>query len=169
MSLLEIVKKVATIEMLDENQSPYTFKILPGISKKEIETLEKRLPCPIPDDVKELLVYSSGFENCILQSLDFTGSLSFEISDISPHTLPIAHDGMGNFWFIDLTSQSKTWGPVFFACHNPAVIIYQSDTLEQFIEDFTILSQQPLKSEINNVYQKYSIDMWKNNPNVLTY
>ena len=48
--------------------------------------------------------------------VDFTGSqCSFQHDEIFPHGLPIAADGYGNFWVIDLLPSSADWGPIYFA------------------------------------------------------
>jgi hypothetical protein len=34
---------------------------------------------------------------------------------------------------LDLLPGDDAWGPVFYACHDPAVIAYQAETIEAFL------------------------------------
>jgi hypothetical protein len=61
--------------------------------------------------------------------IDLTGeSFSVELEELFPSGLPIAHDGSGNFWVRDVT-------PVFFLCHDPPVVLFQSVDVETFVHD----------------------------------
>lgn len=79
--------------------------MLPALSGLEFKELQAKQPVPIPKDIMELLNYSTGLSG-LLESIDFTGKLDFEMLDLFPYALPIAHDGFGNFWVIDFTSQA---------------------------------------------------------------
>lgn len=155
--------------MVDEDGNSTKLKLRPGLSSKAISDIEEKLPCAIPSHIRELLEFTSGFENGPLDDLDFTGSLSFEYKDMFPHSLAIAGDGFGNFWVIDLMSQSADWGPVFYACHDPAVIVYQADNLESFIKDFLRFANPPHQADLDRVHEEYSMKIWGNNPDVLDY
>jgi cell wall assembly regulator SMI1 len=168
MSLLELIKAAEGMQIIDEDQNSDTLKLLPGLSDEEISTLERKLLAAIPSDVKALLAYTSGFENGPLESVDFTGALSFEMEELFPHGRPIAHDGFGNYWVIDLTSGSTEWGPIFFACHDPPVIVYQAANLLHFMEDVIRYSNPPHKADLDEVHEKYSMKVWKQNPGVLS-
>lgn len=155
--------------MVDEDGDSDNLQLLPGLTADELVELGHRLPCPIPSDVQELLSYTAGFANGPLDSLDFAGALPFEAEDIFSFGLSIAHDGFGNYWVIDLKSDSVQWGPIFFACHDPAVIIYQCGTLEQFLEDVLAFANPPHQSAIDQVHETYCHEIWRFNPNVLSF
>lgn len=155
--------------MVDEDGNITTLKLRPGLSPESISAIETKLPCAIPNHVRELLEYTAGFDNGPLDDFDFTGSLSFEYKDMFPYALPIAGDGFGNFWVIDVTSESKDWGPVFYACHDPAVIVYQADNLENFIKDFLRFANPPHQADLDKVHEEYSMTIWRHNPNVMDY
>jgi hypothetical protein len=61
--------------------------------------------------------------------IDLSGeSFSVELEELFPAGVPIAHDGSGNFWVRDET-------PVFFLCHDPPVVLYQSADVETFLSE----------------------------------
>ena len=171
MTLLETVKQARGMIMVDEGGGSSKLVLLPGFSKEQISALEDKLPCSIPTEIKDLLDYTSGFENGPLEGVNFTGAFlsDFDVHEILPYGLPIAHDGCGNYWVIDLVSQSQQWGPVFYVCHDPAVIVYQADDLKTFITDIIRFSNPPHQGDLDEVQEKYSMTIWKNNPNVLSY
>ena len=47
--------------------------------------------------------------------------------ELFPHGLPLAHDGLGNSWIVDVTTESHSWGPIFCSSHDAPVIVYQTD------------------------------------------
>lgn len=44
-------------------------------------------------------------------------------------------DGCGNSWNADIHPQTGHWGPIYFNCHDPPVVVLQSPDLAQFILD----------------------------------
>jgi len=107
----EVVRDATTRSLADEDGSPVVVKPRPGLSETEIDDFGKRLPCPLPQDVRELLAYCSGFEEGPLDVVDFTGlDCSFAYEDAFPYGHPIAGDGFGNFWVVDLLPSSTLWG-----------------------------------------------------------
>lgn len=167
MTLLETVKQAHGIPRVDEEGSSAGLEFLPGLSTEQIATLEKRLPCAIPSNIKDLLGFTSGFKNGPIEDIDFSGSLAFEMLDVFPYGLPIAHDGLGNFWVIDLVPQAQEWGAVFYVCHDPAVIVYHTETLEAFINNIIKLSNPSHQSTLDK-QEEFSWVIWKNNPGVLS-
>src|SRR5689334_8432785 len=43
-------------------------------------------------------------------------------------------DGFGNFWVVDVDPETGVWGAVFFACHDPSVIVVQAPDLATFLQ-----------------------------------
>ena len=52
-----------------------------------------------------------------------------------PAGLPIAADGSGNFWVLDLTPDTVEVAPVFFHCHDAPVLLYQAPDLATFLDE----------------------------------
>jgi hypothetical protein len=61
--------------------------------------------------------------------------MAFEQKEVFPNGIPIARDGFGNFWVLDLTPQTAKTAPVFFACHDAPVILYQSSDIASFLTE----------------------------------
>lgn len=169
-SAIDILKAAEAIHFEDPDGEVSELKLLPPLTDAELIQLESRLPCPLPQDVRQLLVYCRGFEG-VLESIDFSGGLTdgFGMEEIFPHAVPIAHDGFGNYWIIDLTKESTNWGPIFFACHDAPVIVFQTDRLAHFISEVIRFGNQPWKSEIDDVHEKHHFRIWKENPGMLSY
>jgi hypothetical protein len=169
MSLLDTLKLASGMLMVEEDGKSSKLELLPGLSQEQISALEVRLPCSLPNDIRDVLNYTSGFNNSPVNSVDFAGDLSFGFEEAFPYGLPVAEDGLGNFWVIDLVSQSQEWGPLFYVCHDPAVVVYQADSLETFVKDILKFANPPYQADIDRVLQEFSYAIWKNNPNVLSY
>src|SRR3954469_17971695 len=77
----------------------------------------------LPDDLRALLERAGGIDGGPLETIDFTGAtFDVEIRDLFPSGLPIAHDGSGNHWILDLTPHAAP-PLVFFASHDPPGIL----------------------------------------------
>ena len=168
MTPLNIVKKAEGTRFEDEDGNIDAIKLLPPLSPEELRELEGAIPCPLPDEARELLEYCRGFDG-VLESIDFSGLLTgFGMEEVFPHAVPIAHDGFGNYWVVDLTAQSSIWGPIFFVCHDAPVIVFQTDSLAHFIDEVIKLGNSPWKSEINEVHEIHHDNIWRQNPGLLT-
>jgi cell wall assembly regulator SMI1 len=166
---IEILKKAEGLKFTSEDGDADELALLPPLPPDEIDKLQAKLPCRIPEEIRELLSFCRGFDG-VLEAIDFSGlSGGFGMEEILPHALPIAHDGFGNYWIIDLTKDSTTWGPIYFACHDAPVIVFQTDSLSHFIEEAFRLGNAPWKGEIDDVHEKHHHRIWKENPGTLTY
>ncbi len=167
-SPLEVIKAAEGTVFQEEDGDKTPLTLLPPLSADELARLEARLPCPLPQEARELLLYCRGFDG-VLDVVDFAGDLSFEMDDVFPHCLPIAHDGYGNFWIVDLTAESTAFAPIFYACHDPPVIVFQTDTLAHFISEIIRFGNPPWKSEIDDVHEQFSNEIWSKNPKTMSH
>jgi hypothetical protein len=169
MSVIDFLKESAGIQLIDEDDGVDELTLLPGLSEEELAELERRLPCALPNEIRELLSFCRGFEP-VLESVDFSGNLGgFGLEEIFPFAIPIAHDGFGNYWVVDITSSSTSWGPIYYACHDAPVIVFQTDSLEHFVREIVRFGNEPWESEINDIHEKYHDRIWKENPDMMTY
>lgn len=165
----EIIQRAQATTLVDEDGEAIALQLLPPLSAAQIDAFAAKLPCPLPDDIRRLLAFCRGFTGTV-DIVDFTGEqCSFEQEEIFPHGLPIAGDGYGNFWVVDLLPSSGTWGPIYFACHDAPVILYQSTSLESFLSDLFKFSQPPHQSVIDDVHEDRLFDVWRKNPGVQSY
>jgi hypothetical protein len=108
MNTIEIIKSAQQARLVDEDGEPVSLQVSPPLQISEIDAVQDRAGQLLPIELRTLLAFCSGIDGC-LDGIDFTGeSMSFEQKEIFPNGLPIARDGFGNFWVLDLTlSQSK--------------------------------------------------------------
>lgn len=167
MSFLEMLKQARDLITVEEGEQSPELAFLPGLSDDEISAFEAKLPCPMPDGMRAVLKYTVGLNTYSVEGLNFCGE-PYELLDVFPYAVPIANDGTGNFWMIDFVSESQQWGPVFYVCHDPPVVVYQAATLEAFVKGLIKSANNPdtpisplLCPLIDKVYEK--------NPHALSY
>lgn len=167
---LEIVRAAEGTELRYEPDGEFErLDLLPPMPETEIEELTARIPCPLPTSVRELLRHTRGFANGPLESLEFGGLGSFEFPEIFPCPIDLAHDGFGNYWVADLTTASADWGPIYFVCHDPPVIVLQSPNLAHFLEEILKLGNPGgPRSELDLVHEDRAMRIWTENPEMLS-
>ncbi len=167
MKPIEIVRAAGT-RFGAEAGNDGRVKLLPPLGEAEVRELEARIPCPLPEEARELFAYCRGFDG-VLDSVDFSGLPGgFGLDEIFPCPISIAHDGDGNYWVVDLTARSSSWGPIFYACHDAPVIVFQSETLADFITEVLRFARSPRESEIDQVCNRHQIDIWRRNPGTMS-
>lgn len=167
MTPLEIVRQAQSTQLVDEDGEAVALELLPPLSAAEIDAFAATLPCPLPGEIRELLAYGRGFYGSAAETVDFTGEgCSYEQQEIFPHGLPIAGDGYGNFWVVDLLPSSQNWGPIYFACHDAPVILYQSPSLASFLTELFRASTPPHTSLVDDVHEDRPFNVWRTNPGV---
>lgn len=170
MTAVEIIQSALARDLVDEDGERITLDLLPGLSDAEIDALATELPCAVPASVRELLRFCRGFYG-VVEHVDFTGrdlDSSFGHQDAFPHGLPIAADGFGNFWVVDLHPASTAWSPIYFCCHDAPVFLYQSDTLERFLTELFKMGEPPHRSEVDDVHEDRIANVWGTNPGVMS-
>ncbi len=170
MPLVDIVRDLADTRVADEDGNEHVLETSPPLSAEEIDAIERGLPCRLPENMRALLGFARGFANGPLESFDFGGlpGAPFEFPEVFPNGVPIAHDGFGNYWVVDLTPASMEWGPMFYACHDAPVMVYQCDNLAQFLEDFRELVTPPHEGPIDWVHEQAVPNVWDNDPGVIS-
>jgi hypothetical protein len=166
---LDIVRGAEGTELrYDPDGNVERLDLLPPMPESDIERLADRIPCPLPGSVRELLQHTRGFATGPLESLEFGGLDAFEFPEVFPHAVDLAHDGFGNYWVADLTSASREWGPIYFACHDPPVIVFQSPDLSRFLEEVLKLGDPDgPRSELDAVHEDHAMQIWTGNPEMI--
>jgi hypothetical protein len=93
----------------------------------------------------------------------------FEFEAAFSYGLPIAADGYGNLWVVDLHQDTVRWGPIYLACHNAPIFLYQADSLEHFLDELFRLFEPPHQRLIDDVHGDRLAHVWQTNPGVLSY
>jgi hypothetical protein len=133
-----VIESALQQRWLDDHQKPVRIRLLPALSKKELDELARSQPVPPASDIRELLEFCSGIEiEGALEQIDFTGpTLRDGVgAELLSYGLPVAHDGFGNHWVVDFQPGNTDWGPVYFCGHDAPVVLLQSTTVEQFVSE----------------------------------
>lgn len=163
----EALHRLANAPLIDEDGEPIRVKLLPPLSDAAIEDFARTLPCPLPEEIRELLTYASGIDG-VLEGISVTGWQSYEDKELFPFAIDIAGDGTGNFWVVDLTADSTHFGPIYFACHDAPVIVYQCEGLAEFFLEVLKGHTPPCESQLEWVAGSRQFEIWKMNPGLLT-
>ncbi len=169
MTAIQHLQAAQAAQLVNEDGEPVALKLSPPLSGSAIDALQTRVGLPLPEELRTLLAYSSGVEGC-LDQIDFTGeSLCFEQVEVFPNGIPIAADGYGNFWVLDITPETTAAAPVYFACHDAPVILYQSADLAGFLSEVFKMNMPPHQSLVNDVHDDRLFQVWRNNPQVIEH
>ncbi|HEX5727353.1 MAG TPA: SMI1/KNR4 family protein [Longimicrobiaceae bacterium] len=129
----EVLEHARGERFADGRGRPLALEILPGLSDDEAHAFEQELGAPLPAEVADLLRFSRGF-SLPPYEVSFVGSDAWGWDDAFPRAVPLAGNGSGDFWVVDVHPVSGAWGPVFFASHDPPVVFLQSPDLAAFVE-----------------------------------
>lgn len=152
----------------DVDGEPVGFSTLPGLSAAEIDALEEELGFRLPDELRELLPHCAGIEEP-LQQIDFTGRLAaFGFERAFPRSVALAGDGFGNFWVLDASPEGAAVAPVFFACHDPPVVLFQAPSLAAFLSEAFRQYRPPHSSLLNRVQEEALWHVWEDHPGAMS-
>lgn len=167
MTAIECIENARRTTLSNEDGETVRIDLLPALAAGEIDGLEERVGLPLPEELRDLLGFCSGIEGA-LDGIDFAGrGMEFEQEDVFPNGLPIARDGFGNFWVLDLTPQTKSAAPVFFSCHDAPVVLYQSGDIASFLTEVFRMDTPPHKSLVDDVHADRLFEVWRRNPGVI--
>jgi hypothetical protein len=166
--LADTLRALPTLSLTDEDGAAHVIELLPPASAADIAALERRLPAPLPPDIRDALLVTTGLADGPLDSFSLLDAAGFGLEDLFPHAYSIAGDGYGNFWLLDLLPGAVTWGPVFYACHDPPVIAYQAATVDAFLRDTIAMWQPGGRSSVDVVHEEATRRIWSVNPLVRT-
>lgn len=145
----------------------------PGLSEEEVVRFQKELPGALPGEIRELLIYSAGFDVASGQLLKsrhmggttrvlFTGSGDIGLS-VLPCPVALFGDGCGNFWVVDV-NPSGAWGAILFVCHDPPVIAIQAADLACFLSQVLNPGGSDSKNALDYVRNAATTRIWKDDP-----
>jgi len=166
--LADTLRQIAGQKLVDTDGEETTLELLPPATHAEVAALEASLPAPLPDEIRAALAVTTGLANGPLESFSLLDLEGFGLDEVFPHAYSIAHDGFGNYWVLDLLPDSTDWGPVFFACHDPAVIAFQAPSVESFLRDLVAAPPDAPGSPINRVHDTVVHHLWKDHSGLIT-
>ncbi len=166
--LADLLRSLAGLRLTDEDGETQVLELLPPATEAEMRKLEDALPAPLPAEIRAALGVSTGLANGPLESFSLLDLEGLGLEDAFPHVYSIAHDGYGNYWVLDLLPESGDWGPVFYACHDPAVIAYQADTIEAFLRDVVAMWQPGPQSPVDRMREADVHRIWRDDSTLMT-
>ena len=167
-ALIALIESALQTPLFSEPNESVTLKLVPGMSEADLAAWAAKLPCPMPPEIGELLRYCRGIEG-LLDIIDFSGEYlhdGFGLDGIFPHAMPIAHDGYGNYWLVDLSPDSRAYGPIWFACHDAPVMLYQCAGMEEFLRELFRMHAPPFESALDDVHEDRLAHVWEKRPHV---
>ena len=108
MTPTEELKSILNEKCISEDEDEYKIELKPGLTDEQIDDLAKRVPSgQIPNDIRELLKFSSGFEFNGLEEVTFDGVGQFGFEEFFPTSVQLARDGFGNSWILDVNKNGQ--------------------------------------------------------------
>jgi hypothetical protein len=139
-----------------------TIERAPGLTPTEIDAIESEVGAPLPPGVRTLLEHTARVDGADID-LDFAGLVdAVATEDFFPAALPIAGDGAGNFWVVEIVPGAEA-APVFFLAHDPPVLAYQSPDVGTFLHE----ALTPDASAVADVRERAVFRIWRENPGEL--
>ena len=166
--LADALRSLAGLQLTDEDGKPHVLELLPPATEAEIRKLEAALPAPLPGEIRDALRVTTGLANGPLESFSLLDLEGFGLDEAFPHPYSIAHDGAGNYWILDLLPEPGPWGPVYYACHDPAVIACQAASIEAFLRDIVAMWAPGQASAVSRMHDEVVHRIWRENPGLLT-
>lgn len=154
MSPLQALKELLNDRFYTEDGEVREIRVVKGLTNTEIDAFKQLLPGKgIPDDIAELLRFAAGIKCDFPEDINFSNIDSFNLEAFFPNLAELSGDGLGNFWLVDIDYEGN-WGPVYYACHDPAVIMKQSENLTQFIIQLHGLFKEGENSLFHQLYDE---------------
>lgn len=151
----------------DADHLPVTLQLRPGLRAEESAALQNRYSVPLPGELLALLTETAGVEG--LLDLDLTGTRHLvEMPDLLPAPHPIAADGFGNVWLLDLTPDTTEAAPVFFFSHDPPVLLYQAPDLATFVDEALKQFEPRHTSLVDSVRRDHGRHVWGSRPGAMS-
>ncbi|MGX1930628.1 SMI1/KNR4 family protein [Flagellimonas sp. 2504JD4-2] len=167
MKPLDQLKSILGNQYESEDGDLYEIELLDGMSESEISAYQKSFPNQqLPEEIKELLGFARGFEFLPLEEIHFDSYGQFGFEEMFLHSIPLAGDGFGNFWILDIDSKGG-WNNVYYVCHDPPVMVKHSEGLADFIEHINEYGQKVEDSHLEKIHEKTIMDVWQEKHSIM--
>jgi hypothetical protein len=163
---IEVLRRVRGGGLVDERGRAIRLDFADPVSSAEIDDLRAQVDVPLPNELIAVVAETRAIGG--IEPVDFTGrTMDVESGELSPAGIPIATDGTGNFWVLDLTPEDGETAPVFFLCHDPPVFAFQSRTLGDFLDQLFRKYEPPHRSLVREVQETGVHEIWRTNPGLI--
>ena len=168
MTNLEIIEELKHSTFIDEDGEQYNLEFQDGLSDGQIEQLSKSFPnSTISDEITQILRVTRGWDGYGPERVYFDSIGKFGFTELSPLSISLGHDGFGNSWILDLKENGEL-GKVFFACHDPAVFMINSQNLNEYLNHLLEFYKNPTNSNLVSLDDKSLFDIWSNEDNLIS-
>lgn len=166
MTNIEIINKLKTSTFVDQDDESYTLEFLPGLTDSEIDNLKSQFPAQvIPTELREILRETRGWDGFGLERVYFDSIGEFGFTELIPSSITLGHDGFGNCWVLEITPDGKL-GPIYYACHDPAVLVLFSETLNEYLNRLYEFYSNADENYLNQIHDHRVFEIWKSTDNV---
>ncbi len=163
----EIIDQLRTSTFIDEDGETYELDFQEGLTAEELTALSKLFPNhTIDKELIELLSLTRGWEGYGLEQVDFSSIGQFGFLELAPHSVTLGHDGFGNFWILDILDDGSL-GHVYYACHDPAVLVKYADDLNSYLQSLLAFYRSPGANYLNEVHDQVVFDIWSSGGKIL--
>ena len=163
MTNLEIIQELKQSTFTDEDGEQYNLEFQEGLSEEKIRQLSKRFPSSIiSDEIFQILKITRGWDGYGPEMVCFDSINEFGFEELSPSSITLGQDGFGNFWILDLKIDGEL-GKVFFVCHDPAVMIINSQSLNEYLNCLLEFYKNPTNNNLVSIDGDLVFDVWSNN------
>jgi cell wall assembly regulator SMI1 len=135
----------------------------PGLDAATIDAVERRVGAPLPADLRTLLAICHGIRG-LEWEVDFTGTLGFEMAEMFPHGMPVVGDHTGNYWVVDCTTTPETEAAIFYASHDPPVMVWQCRGIATFLRELGRKFTASERSALADMHDDGVQRVWRTNP-----
>lgn len=134
MSPLEALHELRSRRLVTADAGePCDAELLEPMTDAEITRVEEGVGAPVPADIRELMRFAGGAE-IDGDELSWNGrAFGQDVPGAFASWLPLMDDGAGNSWNVDIDPTTGAWGAVYYACHDPAVLLLQARSLAEFL------------------------------------
>lgn len=163
MTNLEIINTLRKSTFTDEDEESYQLEFEPGLTDEDIAKLSMDFPGgEIAPELIEILKETRGWSSHGLEAVCFDALGQFGFDELSKNSITLGADGFGNYWILDLAEDGKP-NKVFYACHDPAVFVINSQNLNEYMHHMLEFYESPEECHINQVHEKTVMTIWDSN------
>ena len=135
MTPLEIVLAAKSRLLNGIDGEKYKIKLGPPVATECLNAGPCHRGLSWPPEVAELVGVVEEIEGGPFGALSFNGPWH-GLVEVFPVAMELLGDGLGNSWVVDIEPQTGLWGAVYFSCHDPPVIVFQADSLVEFLGQY---------------------------------
>lgn len=171
MNAFEELNKLIAQTYTDDDGNAYEAELMPGMLETEVELFANTLPGKkIPQEIEDLLLYSTGFSFYGLGEVSFVGldeDVGDLFSDVLANYISLASDGFGNYWCLFI-KEDGTWEGVYYISHDPFVIVKHSENLAEFIHHVAEFGRNEQESHLDFIHDTRVFEVAENDEGLMS-